>query len=175
MNQLETRMTKVATWLERDPYEPLGDERCQVLRSWAIKTHVLLCFIDGNAGRFGDESLTEEYVVPPATPARQLYEGGADAVEGAVIGLARSHALPDFAWAFGFPTVKAAPGSGNGRFAPATALTLGTLQIWVTAPLLDARVRLPARVSASSSELRPIDLQPRELPLQVDDVRVAFS
>jgi hypothetical protein len=109
-----------------------------------MKTHMLLCFLDGNAGHFGEDSLLGEAVVPPFTPARQMYEGDTSALRGGTVGVSRSGASTDFAWSVDFPTVKATgPAQGHARFAPASVLRLGGLQPWVVIPLLDAAVTTP--------------------------------
>jgi hypothetical protein len=175
MNELETRMGEVASWLGGDSDEPLGPDRNLALRSWAIKSHLLLCFLDGNAGHFGEDTFPDEVVVPPFTPARQLYERDFDSIHAA-IGVSRSGASTDFAWSFGFPAVKATgPGEGHARFAPATVLTLGALQLWIVLPLLDAAVSAPEGVLSAGPDLRPRDLLTTSHPLTVDGLVVDFG
>jgi hypothetical protein len=114
MNRLEEAMTGVAEWLRGDPQVPLGPALNLVLRKWAMKSHMLLCFIDGNASRFGDQDFVGEYVVPPFTPARGMYEGDEELIlNRAAVGVSRSGAAQDFMWTFGFPTVTGdgSPGS----------------------------------------------------------------
>lgn len=167
-------MVRVAEWSTGRLDEPLGEERERDLRSWAMKTHMLLCYIDGNADHFGDDDFGGEYVIPPVTPARQLYEGDEESLRRAAVGLAKSAARTDFAWSFGFPTVKAKE-PGAARFAPATVLTLGSLQIWVVTPLLDASVSAPSGVISSNPSVRVTDLAELGHPLTVGAVVVDFG
>jgi hypothetical protein len=176
MNRLEHSMTAVAEWLDGDPDEPLGEDRADVLRRWAMKTHMLLCFIDGNAGRFGDASFAGEAVVPPFTPARQMYKSDPEVMAGTAVGVSRSGAGTDFAWSFDYPTVKAtAPGGGHARFAPASVVTLGDLQLWVVIPLLDASVAAPAGVVSCAAGLRPRDLSTLGHPRTLERMTVDFG
>ncbi|MGL5824636.1 MAG: hypothetical protein ACRCYU_07345 [Nocardioides sp.] len=84
---MRTRCKRFAGWLDGDQAEPLGAVRDIDLRAWAIKTHMLLCYIDGNADHFDDDSFQEEYVVPPATPARHLYDDRVNAEALATVNL----------------------------------------------------------------------------------------
>lgn len=174
MNRLEHRMARVAEWSTGRPDERLGEERERDLRCWAMKTHMLLCYIDGNADHFGDDAFDQECVVPPVTPARGLYEGDVESLRRAAVGLAKSASRADFAWSFGFPTVKAKE-PGAARFAPATVLTLGSLQIWVVTPLLDASVGAPVEVISSDPSVRVRDLSELGHPLTVEEVVVEFE
>ncbi len=159
MNRLEPAMGGVAEWFKGDEDQPLGPELNLVLRRWALKSHMLLCFIDGNAARFGDEDFAGDYVVPPYTTAREMYEGDEDLIlERAAVGISRSGASRDFVWTFGFPTVVGNGPPGRARFAPATILTVGELQLWVVTPLLDADVTAPVGVISSNAELRARDV-----------------
>ncbi len=176
MNRLEHGMKSIADWLDGDPAEPLGAERNIVLRNWAVKSHILLCYIDGNAGRWDDETLQEEYVVPPVTPARELYEDQQGAALRFAVGLAKSAANTDFAWSFGFPNVRSsetAPGAV--RFAPLTILTVGDLQLWVVTPLMDAQVSAPDGVISSTPDVRPRDLTSRGHSLNLNELTVDFG
>lgn len=177
MNQLEHQMVEVAQWLSGSPDERLGEVRARTLHQWGLKTHMILCFLDGNAGRFGDEDLEEEYVVPPFTAARQMYEGDENVYRTSVVGVSRSTAPSDFIWSFGFPNVRASDGvKGHARFAPATVLTVGDLQLWIVIPLADAAdVYAPDGVRACSAALRPADLVGLDHPLSVESVTVDFG
>lgn len=176
MNRLEHRMGAIASWLNGPPDDALGDDRERDLRMWAMKTHMLLCYIDGNADRFGDDGFDGEYVVPPVTPAREMYEGDEESLRRAGVGLARCSAQTDFAWAFGFPTVRTTgPGGGHARFAPASVLTVGSLQLWVVIPLRDASVSIPSDVMPSQASIRPRDLLDRDHPKDVGAVVVDFG
>jgi hypothetical protein len=64
MKDLEHRMTDVAEWMKGSPTEPLGEDRELTVRSWAIKTHMLLCFIDGDAARLGEDGFGHAVVAP---------------------------------------------------------------------------------------------------------------
>lgn len=175
MNRLEGNMAEIAAWVTGPGDQELGTERAVVLRKWALKTHMLLCFIDGNAGRFGDESFEGEAVVPPVTPAKALYRGDAQILKHTV-GVSRSAAPTAFAWSFGSPA-STAPGGikGHPRFAPVSIVTVGGLQLWNVTPLLPARVTVPIGVQECRPELRPRDLAATGHPLSPDIVRVDFS
>lgn len=96
-------MVRVASWLHGDPGAPLRDDLNLILRKWAMKTQMLLCYIDGNAARFGDDDFTGEYVIPPSTPARQMYAGDDDTVlNRTAVGISKSGAASDFIWSFDF-------------------------------------------------------------------------
>lgn len=176
MNRLEDSMARIADWISGPVDEPLGVTRARDLRRWALKTHMLLCFIDGNAGRFGDDTLTGEYVVPPVTPAKALYKGDLNVLESCIVGVGRSASRTDFAWSFGFPLVTAPGGvKGHPRFAPLSIVTVGSLQLWVVIPLLPAQVTMPAGVPACRPGLRPQDLALAEHPMNLQLVRVDFE
>lgn len=132
MNQLEHSMGSIAAWLTGSAAEPLGGDRELILRSWAIKTHVLLCFIDGDAARFGD-GRSSGAVLAPFSLVRALYEREWVTIRRAG-GVALSAASTHFAWAFGHPRlVRTGPSHWTAKFAPASVVTIGALQIW-TAP-----------------------------------------
>ncbi len=78
MNRLEHSMADIARWISGPNHDPLGVERERIVRTWALKTHILLCFIEGNAGRFDDESFQGECVVPPVTLAKAVFNGEID-------------------------------------------------------------------------------------------------
>ena len=114
--------------------------------------------------------------MPPYTPAREMYEGDEDLIlERAAVGVSRSGASRDFVWTFGFPTVVGNGPPGRVRFAPATILTVGKLQLWVVTPLLDADVSAPVGVISSTAELRPRDVATLRHPLDPSVVVVEFA
>lgn len=96
MNVLEHEMSEVARWMDGDVEQALGDHRERILRAWMTKTHVLLCFIEGDAGRFGDSGF-HRAVVPPVSLARALFERRYDDLAELGLGLARSESDTDFA------------------------------------------------------------------------------
>jgi hypothetical protein len=176
MNRLETAMGGIAEWLHGDPDVALGPDLNLVLRKWAMKSHMLLCFIAGNASHFGEDDFPGEYVVPPFTPAREMYEDDEDLIlNRSAVGIARSGGSRDFIWTFGFPTAKGGGPPGSVRFAPATILTVGNLQLWVVTPLRDAEVSAPTGVISCSPTLRPRDLATLGHPLDPATVVVEFA
>jgi hypothetical protein len=176
MNRLEDRMAGIADWIAGPSGEPLGVARALALRSWALKTHMLLCFIEGNAGHFGDDTFSGEYVVPPVTQAKALYGRDLEVLERCTVGVSRSTSTTDFAWSFGYPLVTAPGGiKGHPRFAPLSIVTVGSLQLWVVVPILPARVTMPAGVQACRAGLRPKDLAPTGHSLNLQLVRVDFE
>ncbi len=176
MNRLEHSMAGIATWISGPIGEPIGAARALDLRNWALKTHMLLCFIEGNAGRFGEDTFTGEYVVPPVTPAKALYKGDHNALAHCVVGVTRSTSRTDFAWSFGTPSVTAPGGvKGHPRFAPVSIVTVGSLQLWVVVPLLPARVTMPAGVQVCRAGLRPDELARTGHPMNLGLVRVDFE
>lgn len=176
MNRLESRMADTANWLSGSSGEPLGVARALDLRMWALKTHMLLCFIEGNAGHFGDDNFKEECVVPPVTPVKALYQGDLSAIGRCTVGVSRSASQTNFAWSFGYPKVTAPGGvKGHPRFAPLSVLTVGGLQLWTVVPLLPAQVTTPAGVQECRAGIRPRDLARTNHPLRLDVVRVDFD
>lgn len=136
MNQLEHDVAEIPAWFDSGF---LGDVREYALRSWALKTHLLLCFIEGRAGHFAEEGVDDAFV-PPLTLARQVYEGDRQSIRSVAMGIARTTGDPTFAYLFGPPTMV----RGKGQLtAPTSILTLGQLQIWTVTPVIDARVSLP--------------------------------
>ncbi len=176
MNRLEDQMSDVARWLVGPSNQPLGAARDLTLRKWALKTHMLLCFIDGNAAHFGDDSFKGPCVVPPVTPAKAVYRGDLATIRSSTVGVSRSTASTSFAWSFGDPTTTAPGGiKGHSKFAPVSIVTLGALQLWVTTPLLPARVVLPTKIRLSHRNLRPRDLASTGHSLDLGVVRVDFD
>lgn len=173
MNRMEGRMAEVAAWLAGDQNVPLGQDLSILLRKWAVKSHLLLHFIDGNTNRWDDDTFAGDYVIPPFTPARQMYEND-DAVLAMAVGIAKSGARTDFAWSFGFATATPSEPPGLVRFAPATVLTVGDLMLWVVTPQKPADVSVPSGVLDCSAAVRPRDLAHFGHPLDVTDVIVDF-
>lgn len=157
------------------PAKPLGAARTRDLRSWALRTHLMLCFIDGNAGRFGDETFEGEYVVPPMTTSRAIFENEQTELNRTAVGICRSSSDANFIWSFGYPTIlpkTAAPGLA--RFAPATIVTIGTLQMWIVTPTLEASVSVPTGIVSCDPSVRPADLLSMKHRRTVDEVVVSF-
>ena len=156
MNQLEHDMGLVAEWIHGPADEALGAKRDLVLRRWALKSHFLLHFIDGNAGNFMEDPTGA--VVPPFTAARRMYEGDHEFVRTECgVGVSLSNGSVDFAWSFGHPTIQNPPSAGIPNFTPVSILTLGRLRLWVVTPQLHSpeSVAAPSGVVASTSALRP--------------------
>lgn len=175
MNRLEHRMTAVAEWLRDTEDEPLGSDRERTLRQWAIKTHILLCYIEGNASNFGSDR--GPAVVPPVTTARQLFEGDAEALRRSAVGVSISSSATRFAWSFGSPQVRPALPAAPGLhlLTPASVLTLGVLQLWIVAPILEAEVVAPTGVMNCHPHLRRSDLLDLDHPLTVEGITVTFA
>lgn len=160
MNALEERMAALADWMHSGG-EALGGPRSLTLRSWALKTHMLLCVIEGKADRLGEDGV-EDAVIAPWTLARQLYEKNVEAIGGIPLGLARSPGPGDFVYAFGTPTMaRTGPREFSNRTAPASIITVGSLQLWIVTPMFDAVVRVPDNVQPCTSDLTPSHLRPR--------------
>jgi len=163
MNKLEHSMRSVADWVYGRGDDVLGAERDLALRTWALKTHFLLHFIDGNAGNFLEDPTGA--VVPPFTAARRMYEGDDEFVRSNCgVGVSLSNGSVDFAWAFGHPTIQNPPSAGIPNFTPVTILTLGRLRLWIVTPQLHTpeSVAVPPGVVASSRALRPSQLMVTE-------------
>ncbi len=166
-------MADIARWISGPNHDPLGVERERIVRTWALKTHILLCFIEGNAGRFDDESFQGECVVPPVTLAKAVFNGEIDEVASSCVGVSRSGSKADFAWSFGYPKVTVSEGAeGAARFAPVSILTVGGLQLWVVAPVIQAHVKMPKGIQVCRTGLCPKDLAPTSHPKLTDVVCV---
>lgn len=176
MNQLEQAMPDVAQWFLAGD-RPLGDRLSLTLRRWLLTRHLLLTEIDGNAAQFGDtDHLDEDYVIPPSSLARAVYEDDLEAITGAPIALSRSSAGLEFAWAFGHPTVLPEGRPQLGRFAATSVLTMREFQAWVTTPMIyDYEVFAPAELRLCESDLRARDLGWRPGIPKSTDVTVSFQ
>ncbi|WP_183093195.1 hypothetical protein [Nocardioides stalactiti] len=175
MNQLEQAMPNVAAWFfagDRSLDEGLN----LTLRKWLLTRHLLLCEIDGNTANFGDvDELEEDYVVPPSSLARAVYEDTVDAIAGAPIALGRSSADLDFAWAFGHPAVRPEGRPQLGRFAATSGLTMREFQAWVTTPIIfDYEIYAPPELQLCVPGLRAEDLERRPGIPRSTDLTVAF-
>lgn len=135
MNALEHEMAAVSPWASSS-HEPLGEHRAQVVRNWAFKTHLILCYVEGNASKFADPDV-DDAVVPPLSLARAIYENRYDDLVELGVGLAINGASTDFAYEFGTPGVMTVAGveRKNGITAPASIISIGRLQMWVVTPL----------------------------------------
>jgi hypothetical protein len=175
MNQLEHSMAKVAEWFDAEDGE-LGDDLDLALRKWSLTRHLLLTEMDGNAAEFAAvDDLVEEYVVPPVSLARALYENDVDTIRGAAIAIGRSSADVEFAWAFGHPTVIPQDRPQLGRFAATSVLTMRGMQVWTTTPMIfDYEVYLPVGLAACGPNLRSRDLPPRSGLPSAKDATVRF-
>jgi hypothetical protein len=175
MKDLEHRMTDVAEWMKGSPTEPLGEDRELTVRSWAIKTHMLLCFIDGDAARLGEDGFGHA-VVAPFSLARALYEGDRAAIEAAGVGIALSTASTNFAWAFGYPSlVRTGPSHLSANFAPASIVTIGSLQIWTVTPHVDAAATAAEGVVSCSPTVALQDLRQLSQPVDVTQIVVDYG
>jgi hypothetical protein len=136
MNVLEHEMSEVAEWIAGDTEQALGDHRERMLGAWMTKTHVLLCYIEGDAARFGDSGF-DRAVVPPVSLARALFEQRYEDLAELGLGLARSESDTDFAYEFGTPGTVKVQGREQGAYtAPTSIITLGRLQVWAISPLI---------------------------------------
>ncbi len=73
-------MARLSGWMTANPSVPLTVEHYQSLRAWALKTYLILTFIEGevrNASKGADLTF-----IPNFTRARQLYEGDDAAFDG---------------------------------------------------------------------------------------------
>ncbi|WP_156464578.1 hypothetical protein [Aeromicrobium sp. Root495] len=156
MNALEHDMGRVANWVDAGSAE-LRTGELDVLAAWSVKTHLLLCHIEGRAGEFGD---SDEAVVPPASAARAVYERRFSDLDGLVLGLAANSSDTDFAYEFGTPgRVSFGDQLRGGRTCPVSIVSVGRLQIWILTPLpLDPEVRVADGVRAAAAGLRFEDL-----------------
>jgi hypothetical protein len=169
MNRLEDAMANLAPWLANGD-EALGEVRTLGVRSWALKTHLILCYLAGNARNVGENE--QEYaVLPNFTLARQLYESDVEAISGLAVGLARVRGNGSFGYAFGNPTVVPVGPNYTARTAAvASIITVGGLQVWIATSLRPADVRAPA--VAVSPELLARDLPTRVVLGDLDAIVV---
>jgi hypothetical protein len=176
MNQLEQAMPEVAAWFFAGD-RPLGNKLSLSLRKWLLTRHLLLTEIDGNAADFGDtDKLDDDYVIPPSSLARAVYEDNLEAIVEAPIALSRSTANLEFAWAFGHPEVLPEGNPQLGRFAATTVLTLREFQAWVTTPMIyDYEVFAPAGLRLCAPDLRSGDLGGHPGIPKSTDVTVSFQ
>ena len=54
-------------------------------------------------------------------------------------------------------------------------MTVGDVQLWITVPLLPARVTIPVEVQHCRARLRARDLAITDHPIDLDVVHVAFD
>lgn len=175
MNQLEQAMPEVADWFLAGD-RPLGNQLSLTLRKWLLTRHLLLTEIDGNAAEFGDtDKLDEDYVVPPSSLARAIYEDNLEAILEAPVALSRSTANLEFAWAFGHPRVLPEDRPHLGRYAATSVLTLREFQAWVTTPMIyDFEVFAPAELRLCAPDLRSADLGRHPGIPTSNDITVSF-
>lgn len=177
MNLLEHQMSEVAQWMHGDAEQGLGGHRERILRAWMTKTHVLLCFIEGDAGRFGDRGF-DRAVVPPVSLARALFERRYDDLAEFGLGLARSESETAFAYEFGTPGTVMVQGREQGAYtAPTSIITLGRLQAWAISPLIafSPTVAFPPLLRASVPDVTPGDLRASPLLGNLEKVRVDYA
>jgi hypothetical protein len=177
MNVLEHQMSEVAQWMNGVGHA-LGAQRLRILRAWILKTHVLLCFIEGNAGRFGDEEFDGAVVVPPVSLARALFERRHEDLEEFGLGLARNDADTAFAYEFGTPGKVMVQGQERGAYtAPTSIITIGRLQAWAVTSIgaLSPSISVPAWVLSSDPAVTPEDLQASPLLGNLKKVRVDYA
>ncbi len=176
MNQLEQAMPEVAAWFLAED-RPLGDKLSLTLRKWLLTRHLLLTEIDGNSAEFGDtDKLDDDYVVPPSSLARAVYEDNLEAIAEAPIALSRSSANLEFAWAFGHPRVLPEGRPQLGRFAATSVLTLREFQAWVTTPMIyDYEIFAPAELRLCVPDLRSRDLGRHPGIPTSTDITVSFQ
>jgi hypothetical protein len=72
MNSLEHDVASLSTWTG-SPDQALTPAQVEVLRSWSLKTYLILCAMVGGTRRFAEDPQAPG-VIPNFTRARQLYE-----------------------------------------------------------------------------------------------------
>ena len=173
MNSLEHELASLSAWTA-SPTQPLAPAQVEVLRSWSLKTYLILCAMVGVTRRFTDEPQAPG-VIPNFTRARQLYERDPRTFEGMAFGLARPHQTGRFAYAFGNPTVvPEGPRYAGRKSAGLAIVTLGILQVWVVDPTIfhAAQVNFPKRVTIIRSGLKYSSLRRMPLVPRLEDVVV---
>jgi hypothetical protein len=176
MNQLEQAMPEVAEWFFAGD-RPLGNKLSLTLRKWLLTRHLLLTEIDGNAAEFSDtDKLEDDYVVPPSSLARAVYENNVEAIAEVPIALSRSSAGLEFAWAFGHPRVLPEGRPQLGRFAATSVLTMREFQAWVTTPMIyQYEIFAPAELRLCVPDLRSGNLGRHPGIPTSTDVTVSFQ
>jgi hypothetical protein len=168
MRRLEEAMPAVADWLAGSSDAPIGDDRALLLRKWSLKTHLLLCFMQGMADNWGDDAFPQA-VVPPMTVARELLENDTSAIQDASVGIARSGASTEFAFLFGHPGMKqTGRGTWDATTAPTSIITVGDQQVWVITPIVSADIETTAGVLPINPGLAPCDLATLGHPMNLE-------
>jgi hypothetical protein len=154
MNSLEHGMARLSDWVE-SPDQPLSSGQVQAVRSWALKTYLVLSEMVGGTRHFANNPETPG-VLPNPTRARQLYARNLEAFAGMAFGLARPKETDRFAYAFGNPLVlPQGPRYANRKSAGLAIITLGSLQLWTVDPTIfhSAQIAFPKGVSELNSGL----------------------
>lgn len=158
MNSLEHEMARLNDWVGAP--ESLTSNQVHTVRSWALKTYLVLSEMVGGTRRFANNP-DAPGVLPNPTRARQLYARSPEAFEGMGFGLARPKNADRFAYAFGNPLViPQGPRYASRKSAGLAIITLGPLQLWIVDPTIfhNARITLPRGVARLEPELTYSDL-----------------
>lgn len=138
---------------------------------------MILCYVEGNAGKFADPGV-DDAVVPPHSLARAVYEKRYDDLAELGVGLAISGAESDFAYEFGTPGVVTVAGveRNGGITAPVSIISIGQLQIWVVTPLpVDFNIFVVDGVRACEASVTMGDLVPLDAVGNLRHVRVDYE
>lgn len=173
MNSLEHELASLSAWAG-SPDQALTPAQVEVLRSWSLKTYLILSAMVGGTRRFVEDPHARG-VIPNFTRARQLYEKSSRAFEGMAFGMARPYQNGRFAYAFGNPTViPQGPRYASCKSAGLAIVTLGSVQVWVVDPTIfhAAQINFPKRVSIVASGLRYDSLRGMPIVPRLEDVVV---
>lgn len=154
MNSLEHEMARVKDWVESLD-QPLSSGQVQAVKSWTLKTYLVLSEMVGGTRRFAKKPEAPG-VLPNPTRARQLHARSLEAFSGMAFGLARPRSSDRFAYAFGNPLVMPqGPRYASRKSAGLAVVTLGPLQLWTVDPTIfhSAQIAFPKGVSKLNSGL----------------------
>ena len=172
-NSLEHQMARLNGWVD-SPDQPLTSNQAQTLRSWALKTYLVLSEMVGGARRFANNPEAPG-VLPNPTRARQLYARDSEAFEGMAFGLARPKHTDRFAYAFGNPLViPQGPRYASRKSAGLAIVTVGPLQLWTVDPTIfhNARIAFPKGVTRLNATLTYSELDVMPIVPDLDTVVV---
>lgn len=173
MNSLEHEMASLDGWVG-SPDQPLTSNQAQTVRSWALKTYLVLSEMVGQTRRFANHPEAPG-VLPNPTRARQLYAKSTEAFEGMAFGLARPRDSDRFAYAFGNPLViPEGPRYASRKSAGLAIVTLGPLQVWTVDPTIfhSARIAFPKHVTRLEPSLTYSELGVTPIVPDLDSVIV---
>ena len=173
MNDLEHGMAALNGWCHGGDL-PMTSSQVDALRSWCLKTYLVLSAMVGGTRRFAEDPEAPG-VIPNFTRARQLYERNPEAFEGMAFGAARTIEPNRFAYAFGNPTViPTGPRHANQKSAGLSIVTIGSLQVWTVDPTIfrAARIRFPDGVTTVAAGIRYRKMQTMPLVPRLEDAIV---